>query len=268
VIIFAKNLLTLPPFTYTGSYILTEIIVNGTAYHLMKISTSGTFTALQERNVDIWLCGGGAAGLAGNMNDGGYGGAGGETNAASVTLEKLVDIQVTIGQGGIENYSQSNGGPSAFGALSAGGGNFFTGGSGGGAGGMPSDTQIKYGGGGQGTSTVPFGDVANFLPHCAGGGGGGISGGVLHQSGGAGGSNGSNGLPSTIRTSPYDTYGGNGGTPGGGNGGYTDSFQRKPDVYGGNASFWGCGGGGFAGTNAQDHVGRGYQGIIYLRWPI
>lgn len=254
--LFCKNLLVLPPFIFTGTFQKSTIILSGIRYQLIALLSNGTFTAMHEKPAQIWMCGGGAAGGSGSNYSGGYGGAGGKTRLESITLQKLVDVAVVVGQGGAVAFE--NGGGTGFGNIGIAGGVARTGGSGGGQGGGDASPSSSLG---ENASTVPFGDTVNFMPHCGGGGGGGASIGSLHYTGGNGGSNGNNGLP--FQSDVLDTVrGGSGGVPGGGNGGYFNTYTGTT-IAGTNASFFGCGGGGGGRGNANS-IGRGYQGVIYL----
>lgn len=87
--------------SYTGNYIEEDIISNGKAYKLFTLTSSGTLTINKE--VDVWLCGGGAGGKFGAVGDDYgyvYSGAGGGGGYASEEILPSGTYDITIGAGG------------------------------------------------------------------------------------------------------------------------------------------------------------------------
>ena len=262
----AANPLT---YTYTGTYAESEATIDGVAYTVLTITSSGTLTVSRAIDVDVWLCGGGGNGasgdgLPGSISDvrGGGGGGGGYIASANVQLSSDIVCVVGAAAGATSldstvanaggSASDQNGGSGA----SGGGGTYNREGSG-------------AGGSGDGSNTVPAGFGVSD-PHCAGGGAGGFfSPSGNYCNGGAGGSNGGNGgNPTRVSASP--TSGGAGGTKGGGAGG-SAVFNDIPANAGHNATFYGGGGGGGGQAGDQSNMGSGargsgYQGVIYIRW--
>ena len=237
---------------YTGN--MTDEIVNMTDgdYRLLTLTSSGTLTIPKEVAADVWLCGGGAKGQSQNGGGGGY--------VASYSGILPLSSVTTVGAG--------NGGGSSFvladSTLTANGGSGKNGGSGGGS------YSTTGAGTGAGVTTYPFGDTVYFAgrAHSAGGGAGSTQTSSRVYRGGDGGSNGSNG--STRTTHSYDDCpGGAGGSYGGGAGGRV-SVQSNYGYEGSSAFFYGGGGGG-EGDGYEytiSGVGSGYQGVIYVRFPL
>lgn len=271
MILFCKNLFALPPYTFTGNFSVKKIIQNGQVYELVTLLSAGTFTAMHERSIQIWMCGGGAGGsMWGGRYSSGGGGGGGEFRQDVIILEKFVPIDVYIGQGGAAVYQSFGQGESThFGTITVpGGGTTGNGKNGGSGGGGGAQTGLPGSGGlGQGVSSVPFLDTDNFQPHCAGGGGAALNAGPYYYDGGRGGSDGSNGTSATeiLSAGGYMAQYGRGGSPGGGDGGIYDSYRDQIIKVGTDATYWGAGGGG--GWYVDGTAGRGYQGVIYLLFP-
>ena len=236
-------------FTYTGDYRIR--FEDG----VIELLSSGEFKSLDDNNVDIFCVGGGGGGGNRSNTSGSSGGGGGYT--ATRLNNKIIAntrIEVTIGNGGANGSTGSNGGITSFGnILSANGGkggrtNSTTadGGSAGGDGGAytggkgGSDGASTSAGSGQGTTTREFGE----------------SSGKLYAGGGGGGCNSTN-------IADYDVNGGagSGGKGGGGNGG-----NYKYPAGAGMANTGGGGGGG-QGTNSASYPsgGKGGSGIVCIR---
>lgn len=256
---------------YTGN--MTDEIVtmgDGNQYRLLTLTSSGTLNVQKEVIADIWLCGGGAGGIAGNSNYPGAGGGGGYVNSAAG--QKVKSVVAVVGAAA---------GASSFGSITANGGSGKNGGSGGGG------SYYVYGGTGAGVTTYPFGDTTYFngKPHCAGGGGGGqcdfdtareAAGKDAYAcaDGCAGGSNGASKSTEYVTQRYYwpgwsYAKGGSGGLYGGGKG-----CNCQYEGAGGSASFYGGGGGGGMQRTEDDSLdsttsgGAGYQGVIYVRIPL
>lgn len=236
-------------FTYTGDYRIR--FEDG----VVELLSSGEFKSLGNDSVDIFCVGGGGGGGNRSGTSGGSGGGAGYT--ATRLNNKIIAntrISVTIGNGGDNGSTGSNGGTTSFGnILSANGGkggrtNTTTadGGSAGGNGGAytggkgGSDGASTSAGTGQGTTTREFGDSAGKL--YAGGGGGGCN---------------------STDIADYDVNGGagSGGEGGGGRGG-----NYKYPAGNGIANT-GSGGGGGQGTNSAKYPsgGKGGSGIVCIR---
>lgn len=249
-------------FEYTGDYTESDLDIDGTAYKLYALTSSGTLKCSESR---FWMCGGGAKGAAGsNVSTGKrYGGGGGYVTETELPEGEYA---VVIGAGG--GTLSVTGGTSSIseGAntlkSAAGGSNDGTGGSpGGGYAKATSITATSYsshsdveGPDGAGVTTYPFG-VIKLYPHCAGGGGGAVT-----------------TSESSSSTTIYISYGLKGGT----NGRKGDVEESKP--YGGRkgggygaihskasaGSFYGAGGGGGSGGRHAYDGGTGYQGVAYV----
>ena len=72
-------------YTYTGAYTESEITIDGVAYTVLTITSSGTLTANRAISADVWLCGGGGNGADGNSSAMVSGGGGGGGDIASAT---------------------------------------------------------------------------------------------------------------------------------------------------------------------------------------
>lgn len=248
-------------YTYTGDVIENEIVVDGTEYIVLTLTSSGTFTPNRAINIDVWLCGGGGNGGRGSSGAGAshshYGGGGGGGYVNSSSMEINAPIVCSVG---------AQGGKSQFGIIAAKPGRTpkygydanlgktvtegkgGDGGSGGGGSGYYSKSTENGGmGRGAGVTTIPVG-FGDDRPHCGGGGGGPYQN-TNWLNGGAGGSNGSNGnrSSSSFSTVMRDAAGG---AVGGGTGSRTYSSRA--------ATFYGGGGGGAG--------GNGYQGVVYIRY--
>lgn len=236
-----NNLVTIPEFTYTGTYELVDdddnpINMTDTNWKI-RFLTSGTlnFTDLKSAGagIDVFCVGGGGGGgYTDNQsyNDGG-GGGGGYTKTGSANPAEDTDYEIVVGAGG--GWRSSGGKSSAFGVEANGGsGAGYSGGAGGsgggGAGGGESygtggsdgsngaDGGQSKGGAGQGTTTREFGEETGTL--YAGGGGG--STGYGSSSGGeGGGGNGKLGSSNPTSGAVNTGGGGGGGYQSGSNGG-------------------------------------------------
>ena len=106
-------------FTYNGSHLDTT---NEAGKQKIYIKSSGTFVALNDKDVTILVVGGGGAG---NYNYGG-GGGGGYCTKTTRTLVKDASYTVTIGSGATSNQAcygaAGSGGQSKFGSITASGG--------------------------------------------------------------------------------------------------------------------------------------------------
>lgn len=273
--------------TYTGTSSFEPITVDGVAYNLYTLTSSGTLTI--NGPVNSFLVGGGGAGESTPSRTStscrpGFGGGGGWVTTHAL---EAGEYAVTIGTGG--TASGGSGGTTSITAGGASvasvyGGNrrntgtvaIGTGGSGGGVNNEYNPSSSSWSSNGPASyygnvSTIPFG-ISSLDPCSAGGTAGRVfaepwsgSGGTYYY-GGAGGSNGAQGQRgSTSFMDPAEKGGGNGGIPVDGNGG--------------NATFYGSGGGGAASAWYTDKTtaynlaletgtgGSGYQGVVYLLAP-
>ena len=246
--------------TYSGNYTTKNITSENVTYTLYTITGSGTLTIEGTyRDVDVWICGGGANGSAGSS-----GGAGAYcAQSRKTVLSGTHTINVGAAQGA-----------TTFGSLlSVSAVSGISGGTGGGAG------RRGGAGTGDGLTKYPFDDASLFNCHCAGGGGGGYGENAYGSSsrcdGGSGGTNGTNGNGTGSYISPTvynqeESSGGSGGTYGGGSGGNA-SWKDSTGYAGGSATFYGSGGGGGGyGQHYQTTAaagGAGYQGVVYIRVP-
>lgn len=265
-------------FEYTGNYTEREITIDGKAYVLYTLTSSGTLNCSEAQ---YWMCGGGAGGHDGVKNYcSGGGGGGGYVKYGTLSAGSYV---MTIGAGGTKNMGGSasiigNGDITANGADGY-NSNYYhgdggSGGSGGGAGSYCNNNGSKYHPGTPGTgavtSTYPFG-LTTLYAHCPGGG----AGSEFWQNktysaaghGGNGGTNGSNGKNSSNASSSGSMTGGTGGERGGGNG--SGNGYGNTTATGG--SFYGAGGGGgrrsydeYNNSYATGNGGTGYQGVMYV----
>jgi|GEM_PF-2170161 len=259
--------------TYTGTMTDQIVLMSNVAYRLLTLTTSGTLTLSKSRKADVWMCGGGNAGIVGVSYSGppnSAGGAGGKAKFSSaVSIAAGAAVAALIGSGGGRD---GQGGQSAFGEIQTDGQTAGPdGGTGGGRGGNGSN---NIPGKGDGISKYPFSDQAGAVlrdtgtavagmnePHSAGGGGGQFRDMEEKRTapGANGGTNGSD--------SDTSDYSGAGGTKGGGQGGLSGGN-------GTDGSFYGSGGGGGsyyiskAGKETVGSGGSGYQGIIYIRIPL
>ena len=222
-------------FTYSGDY---QVINDGNDNWRIKFLTSGTFTALTDMLIDVFLVGGGAKN---NVAIGYSGGGGGYTYTTnSITLFANTQYPIVVGTGG--TGGNNGGDSSAFNANCSGGrcGNGNVGGNGGSGGGGSGYTGESAGGGdggsdgsdgtrggsgnggtGQGTTTREFGKT----------------GADLYSGGGAGG-----------------TKTGSAGSAGAGGGGSINN--PAPANYGG---------GGYGGRGSSTAPGSGGSGIVIIR---
>ncbi len=114
-------------FTYTGNYVYSE---NDDGFRI-EFKSSGTLHLLKNVAVDAFIVGGGGSGGKGkgdgsSSGGGGGGGGGGYTlTVPQIRLTAGQDIEVTVGAGGKNTYSDSthrDGYPSYFGEYYADGG--------------------------------------------------------------------------------------------------------------------------------------------------
>ena len=183
-----------PKFTYTGQYNVRDDGV-------VELLTSGTIVFLEPKVIDVFMVGGGGSGYSlvpnsSSASPGGLGGGGGGYTRTIKRLEvqKMTNIPIIIGDGGIAptKFTAAPGGYTSWGDLSVSGGlskggtslrNGRNGGSGGGAGAASTSTlgtggsdgnsgtaSSGTGGSGQGSTTREFGEPNGKL--YAGGGGG------------------------------------------------------------------------------------------------
>lgn len=258
--------------TYTGTMTDQIVLMSNVAYRLLTLTSSGTLTLSKSRKADVWMCGGGNAGIRGVSYSGppnGAGGAGGKAKFSSAVLIAAgIAVAALIGSGGGRD---GQGGQSEFGEIKTDGQAAGPdGGTGGGHGGNGSNTVP---GKGDGISKYPFSDQAGAVlrdtgtavagmnePHSAGGGGGQLRDVEAGRTspGANGGTNGSD--------SDTGNLSGAGGTKGGGQGGVSSAGK--------NGSFYGSGGGGgayYCSKSGKETIydgGWGYQGIIYIRIPL
>lgn len=240
---------------YSGTCTTESYTADGQAYTLYKITGSGTLTVRgRAKNVDIWLCGGGANG----NSDGGGGAYCAQYNAQTLSGSYTFAVGAATGASSVTQNGAT--------IYTANGATNKNGGTGGGG------TSSYSAGKGDGLSKYPFGDTSLYC-HCAGGGAGegeyctgkedDYSYIVSTYSGYDGGSNGGDG-------SKYNQNRA-GGNRGGGNGGNKAAGSA--------ATFYGSGGGGGGCSYSSDYSsyegykntfypnGAGYQGIVYLRVP-
>ena len=249
--------------TYTGTMTHKQITSGGTQYTLYEFTTSGTLTIKgSARNTDIWACGGGGSPALIRTSAGGGGGYTAQLNGQTLSAGQYVitigaaEAATSITRGGTALLT-ANGAPVLSGGNDA---NRSKGGSGGG-----STGGYVYSAPGQGTTTRPFGDTANFVSiPCAGGGGGGGHSGERYGRGGDGGSNGSNGKPGSEYSTDTEPYGGKGGNTGGGKGS-SEGANGASYAEATAATYYGGGGGG---ARTGRNAGYGYQGWLLIRIPV
>lgn len=256
----------LPEYTYTGS---SQLIDDGDGNWRIKFLTSGTLTFKRAlKNIDIFLVGGGASGVAGGYGgyDGEYygpGGGGGYTKTAKNVAPSGTSYSIVVGAGG----NNSDGGTSsAFGYSAAGGkrgtisgiyfdsgeqGHFCYGGCGGSAGGSRYSV----------TDSTSYSDYSNY-----------ISG--MQSKGGSNGSSTANystyakGQGTTTREfgeasgALYAGGGGCGGSSGGDGGGGAGGFGSNRPGSSGTAN---TGGGGGGAPYMVNSYGTGGSGIVVIR---
>lgn len=265
-------------FEFTGDYTENDIVIDGKAYKLYTLTSSGTLRCSESRT---WMCGGGAGGQRGyTYYDDRYitaGGGGGGGYTVSSYAEGVYSI--VIGAGG---RSDTNGGSTSCGSESALGGycatgqQGSTGGNGGSGGGAPVYVSVanygwgnNNGGAGAGISTYPFG-VELLSRHCAGGSAGITRCGTTHGDGYAGGTNGGDGGGTAQSDISHTGTPAAGGEKGGGTGGRIPGYgEAETVINGGDATFYGSGAGG-AGAHYRTDGNRlgtggiGYQGVMYV----
>lgn len=250
--------------SYSGTYTTKTIAVNGKSYTLYSFTGSGTLSVSggKLKNADIWACGGGGSPALIKTSAGGGGGYTAQLNGQTLPIGQYVitigaaQAATSIARGGTALLT-ANGAPVLSGTSDV---NSGKGGSGGG-----STGGYVYSAPGQGTTTRPFGDTANFVSiPCAGGGGGGGHNGDRYGRGGDGGSNGSNGKPGSKYDESTEPYGGKGGNTGGGKGS-SEGANGASYANATAATYYGGGGGG---ARTGSNVGYGYQGWLLLRVPI
>ena len=270
---------------YTGDYTVSQMEIDGVAYDLYTLTSSGTLTLNDD--AQYWMCGGGEGGCAGTASTtgtgyaiGGFGGGGGYVGTGDIGSGTYA---IVIGAGGSGNDREGvNGGATSIdGVASVRGGGYKSdgteyhsyGGSGGGASGTVDDAGVKAQGlgNGSGITTIPFG-ISTLKKHCAGGGGGSASyrlsnGTWTYAAGADGGSNGSKGGSSSDSVLSYGPGPSAGGEYGGGKGG-SSAYNATA------ATFYGSAGGGghaecndSAGSTSAKTGGAGYQGICYILIP-
>lgn len=231
---------------------------------LYSFTGSGTLTVSggKLKNADIWACGGGGSPALIKTSRGGGGGYTAQLNGQTLPVGQYVitigaaQAATSIARGGTALLTAS-GAPVLSGTSDA---NSGKGGSGGG-----STGGYVYSAPGQGTTTRPFGDTANFVSiPCAGGGGGGGHKDDKYGYGGDGGSNGSNGKPGSEYREDTKPHGGKGGDTGGGKGS-SEGANGASYANATAATYYGGGGGG---ARTGSNVGYGYQGWLLLRVPI
>lgn len=177
-----------PKFTYTGNY---KVRDDG----VVELLTSGTIVFLNPATIDLFLVGGGGGGMkpAASTEEAGLpGGGGGYTKTVkNISIAKNESFKVEIGNGGLAERDGEN---TVFGTHSATGGkhgslqyggdggsgggggvtskgNYGAGGSDGGNGKNGEPGSYQFGGKGQGTTTIEFGEPTGKI--YSGGGGGG-----------------------------------------------------------------------------------------------
>lgn len=268
-------------FEYTGTYTESDITIDGKAYKLYTLTSSGTLNCSEGR---FWMCGGGAGGQTGyTYLSNRYVTAGGGGGGGYIVSGHVEGVHsVIIGAGGT---SDSNGGSTscdeenALGGYCATGTQGATGGNGGSGGGAPVYVAVENygwgnnnGGTGAGVSTYPFGVEALFR-HCAGGSAGITACKNSKGDGFAGGTNGGNGGGTSSSDIMHTGTPAAGGEKGGGTGGRIPGFREAETVInGGDATFFGSGAGGagayfYSAGSASNKFGTGgigYQGVMYV----
>jgi hypothetical protein len=264
-----------------GTY--TTYTSGGVAYALHAFTSVGTTTFSNISviaNARVLIVGGGGGGGAWG---GGGGGAGGLISLTNQTIN-TASYSIVVGSGGtgaiasmgsspyVATNSTNGNNSSAFGQTAVGGGrgggyqfNAGNGGSGGGG--------SYSGASGTGTSGQGNNGGSNSIGSGSGGGGAGTAGSNAANDPGAAG-NGGDGLANDITgTSLYYAGGGGGATnqvsPAtglGGLGGGGNGANGPDPTNGNNATFYGGGGGG--GTRMGAIGGTGYQGVVYISYPL
>lgn len=270
--------------SYTGDYTESLVEIDGVAYTLYTLTTSGTLT-VEGEGILFWMCGGGSGGGDAYGTISSWNGTGGSGGHPLQGMLPAGEYAVVIGAGGKGKSGDTEGNPgsatkigSAF--TAEGGEDITSGASGGGV--KANITKNSYQDWvpmtGEGVSTLPFG-LSELGPHCAGG----ASGGIFYKgetqtrsaTGSNGGSNGSKATKIKFGSTESAATGGKGGDKGGGKGGDGDSSSTNKD--GADATFFGSGGGGggnyFKYSSSGSHTSRkgvggaGYQGVLYIAIP-
>jgi hypothetical protein len=262
--------------------------VGGYRYHLF--TNSGDLDALDKGEYEILIVG---AGGGGGWGRGGGGGGGAVEPASGYTKQTLIPgtYTVTIADGGSAGASGVEGGtPSAtsfagastIAAAGGGGGASSNNGSPGGSGGGAKDGD-RTGGAAIGSNTNPGGDGLGGGAGGGAGGGGATDKGDDYSNGAAG--NGGQGLAladidAALTSSNFTTFSGKTHVASGAGGGAIDSpggtggtgagnGASNGSAPGGTATSFGCGGGG-GGQNggAFSNAGKGYQGLVIVRYAL
>lgn len=270
--------------SYTGDYTESSVEIDGAAYTLYTLTTSGTLT-VEGEGIMFWMCGGGSGGGDAYGTTTSYNGSGGSGGNLLQDALAAGEYAVVIGAGGGGNSGDTAGNPGGAtkigDAFTADGGEDTSyGASGGGVKANISSSSYRSWSPvvGDGVSTLPFG-LSDLGYHCAGGG----SGGIFYQgasqrrsaTGSNGGSNGSTASEISFGSNEATATGGAGGDKGGGKGGEGDSSTSTKN--GADATFFGSGGGGggnyFKYSSSGSHTSRkgvggaGYQGVVYIAVP-
>ncbi|MEA5152965.1 MAG: DUF859 family phage minor structural protein [Oscillospiraceae bacterium] len=255
---------TLPDFTYTGQYTLSQ---SGGNWEL-RLLTSGVLSVGRTVRTDLFALGGGGGGGSGNdiQYGGGGGGGGYAVNARAVTLVKDTAYSIVIGAGGGSNTAGQA--SSALGVTANGGGrggsgvgNNGYGGSGGSGGGRGAliDNNAGYGSSGNGGTDGGNGGTV----HGGGGSGQGTTTRVFGESGGTlrgGGGGGGSAVSANYIDGYYGTRNSGVNAPGGAGGGATGGGR---DSAGQSAAANTGGGGGGGGCNSAG--GSGGSGLVAIR---
>ena len=272
---------------YTGGYTDRVVTMDDKQYRLLTLISSGKLVLAEDVTADIWMCGGGTSGVAGNgtgfgtgsgsSSGAGTGGGGGAGAYFATFLNRKLKAgnhAAVVGAGGSSTPRVSSstvngkadyngGGVSSLDDLThtaLNGGTVATrrtgvsGASGGGGGYRyvySSSGETGPGGSGGGVSTIPFGS-SYFEPHCSGGSGG------------------SKGEEDSSDDTTSWTYGAAGGVNGAD--GATSPSSQDPTT----ASIYGSGGRGghviFPDSKYESVMGgagsSGIQGVIYIRIPL
>jgi hypothetical protein len=259
----------------------------GVVYGLHAFTSVGTVTfsnASAIANARVLIVAGGGGG---GTWIGGGGGAGGLISLTNQSITSA-SYSIVVGSGGTGAIAGTTGAPpfittaatngnnsSAFSQTAVGGGRggsypggAFSAGNGGSGGGGAYSASSGTGTSGQGNN-----GGSNSIGNGSGGGGAGTAGSNAANDPGAAG-NGGDGLANDITgTSLYYAGGGGGGTnqtsPAtglGGLGGGGNGANGGDPTNGGNATFYGGGGGG--GTRTGAIGGTGYQGVVYIAYPL
>lgn len=263
--------------SFTGTSTVQDVTVDGKAYKLHTLTSSGTLTVTGS-GIKFWICGGGATGensyIQSSLSKVGAGRGGGGGYVAEGTLSAGT-WNVLIGAGGVKTSGTSSPGGGNNGGTTSitngsvtytaeGGKCTGNGGSGGGTAyscqGSSSTFTVVGTGQGAGVSTIPFG-ITSLDKHCAGGAGGicFLDSASVYRDGGRGGSNGGNGVNDGSRN------------PGEKGGGGSDAAGSTAGY---DATYYGSAGGG-APALQKDSIlnsivgtgGNGYQGVMYLLVP-